>query len=93
MKESADGQSVVLARETHGGAEGGLTVERRDRSGNLLWKTRLTFSPYDTVTDLHWINDAELLVLGSSYQDLGGLVGEADLLVAVLGAADSYNFV
>ncbi len=88
MKESADGQSVVLARESHGGAEGGLTVERRDRSGNLLWKTRLTFSPYDTVTDLHWINDAELLVLGSSYQDLGGLVGEADLLVAVLGAAD-----
>jgi hypothetical protein len=81
-----DGTTAMLGKITTGGADGGPAVEQRDLYGNLLWSTNMSRSPYDNIAALATPSPDTLLVLGSTYLDLGsGSSGGADLFVAELG--------
>jgi len=79
FSESSD---LFLAKLSSTGVNQGLTIESFDSSGNPLGTAPLTPSPYDMVAAMAPLSNDTLLILGSTYLNLGGTsLGGADLFL------------
>jgi hypothetical protein len=73
---------LLLAKNSSTGINQGLTIESFDPSGNPLWTAPITPSPYDMVAAMAPLSNDTLLILGSTYLNLGsGSLGGADLFL------------
>jgi len=79
----SQGDAAILAKNSNGGVNSGISVTKRSSAGAGLWTLMLTSSPYDVVADLHLVNDEKLLVFGTTYTALGGTqLGGGDYFLA-----------
>jgi hypothetical protein len=86
----AHGESVIVAIRTAAGPDRGIRVQRRSPTGEVIWTTRLSDSPYDTVAALTpGSGDGRVSVFGSTYLQLGdAAAGDADYFIASIDVED-----
>ena len=73
------GNTLILGRNSGGGSAQGARLEARTLTGDLYWARTISAMPYDNIADLRIGPDGTLVVLGSTYLQLGeAQLGGAD---------------